>query len=105
MRYQDGWLTDEIPGRHRMTSKWGYTSLTDEIWLTDEIPGSHRMTSKWRHTSLTDEMPNSRIDTLTHGTHNTYDKYTKQAQHTHTRMDEKIYQVCEIMCETARVRD
>jgi len=45
------WLTDEIPGRHRMMSKWGYTSLTDEI------PGRHRMTSKWGYISLTDEMP------------------------------------------------
>ena len=71
MRYQDDWPTDEIPGRHRMTSKWGYTSLTDEIWLTDEIPGRHRMTSKWGYASLTDEMPNSRIDAST-GLENMY---------------------------------
>ena len=55
MRYQDDWLTDEIPGRHRMMSKWGYTSLTGEL------PGRHRMTSKWGYISLTDEMPSSRF--------------------------------------------
>ena len=43
---------------------WGYTSLTDKIWLTDEIPGRHRMTSKWGYTSLTDEMPR-KIDAST----------------------------------------
>ena len=71
MRYQDDWPTDEIPGEHKMTSRWGYTSLTDEIWLTDEIPGRHRMTSKWGYASLTDEMPNSRIDAST-GLENMY---------------------------------
>ena len=71
MRYQDDWPTDEIPGKHKMTSRWGYTSLTDEIWLTDEIPGRHRMTSKWGYASLTDEMPNSRIDAST-GLENMY---------------------------------
>ena len=71
MRYQDDWPTDEIPGEHKMTSRWGYVLLTAEIWLTDEIPGRHRMTSKWGYTSLTDEMPR-KIDAST-GLENMYE--------------------------------